>query len=252
MLNKLFSYPPIVVYDIGFTEDQKKFLLNHDNLVLIDWLSKKKYFPISISPISFFSRRLYGSRFSDYRRECLLAQKPYIFLHWNKINPSNGFIFLDGDAIIIEKFDLSSFYNKITFTIRKNNELDFNKRSCAVINSGVIFFCDSKANNIKLLNRWCTWMYKTNEKLVEQSALTRLLINQIGKKDYLYCNEHPTFFKGSDFSFNLQTCTDYNYYWLDNTDNFKRAKIIHFKKSRRNKTFLDAIIKKIDSNYTST
>ena len=95
-------------------------------------------------------------------------------------------------------------------------------------------------------------MYKTNEKLVEQSALTRLLVDQLKNKDCFYSSDYPVFQEGKDFSFNLECCTDYNYYWLDETDKFLEAKIIHFKKSRRNHSFLNTIITKIDSNYTST
>jgi hypothetical protein len=250
-LNKLYLFPTIVVYDVGFTNVQKKRLKKNDNVIIIDWLNLKKSFPISINPISFLKRRLYGSKLLDYRRECLLAQKPYIFKHWNKINPHSGFIFLDGDAIIIKKFDTEPFFNKITFTIRQNEELNFNKRSCAVINSGVIFFCDKRTINDKILDKWCKRMYKTNEKLVEQSALTRLLVDQVGNEGCFYRSDYPILQEGLDFTFNLQCCIDYNYYWLDETDKFLEAKIIHFKKSRRTQTFLNTVIQKIDSNYIS-
>ena len=95
-------------------------------------------------------------------------------------------------------------------------------------------------------------MYKTNEKLVEQSALTRLLVEQVKNKDCFYRSDYPILQEGFDFSFNLQCCTDYNYYWLDETDKFLEAKIIHFKKSRRYQSFLNTVIQKIDSNYSSS
>lgn len=190
MANDIHPEVPVVIYDWGFSDDQLEMLYNAPNVEdIIKWRFVQEPVPFKINT-----------------HEWKLAQKPYCYSDFiRKYN--SAFLFLDGDAYIIDKIpELLSDKFSIGITLRRIQDQVFDTGKCRVINSGVFVL-----NNLGIIDKWIARMQKTQERLVEQTALTRLIYNDRAIDDY------------KEFS-----CEEYNYYWV-NSEIPKTAKILHLK-----------------------
>lgn len=195
---RLYPDMPVVIYDWGFADNERRLLSRLSNVHDI------RKWKLIDSPV-------YAS---INNHEWLLCQKPYCYQDF--INYYNQpFLFLDGDAWLIREIpELLQDDFSIGVTIRRSGDRDFGINSCRVINSGVF-----KLNDLTIPELWIERMKRTHEKLVEQTALTRMI------------------FDGTIKQVRFFPCEEYNYYWID-TSIPETAKILHMKgngvKRRRN------------------
>jgi len=185
----------LIVYDWGFSTKQRRVLqMVHDNVEVIKWVYYESPFTFPLP--------------NRHLREWLLAQKPYCMRDFMTRYSAQRFVFLDGDAYIIQNVDeLFDEDFRIAVTLRREGERDFSHNSCRVVNSGVI-----AVNDPVIIDKWIERMKRTNEKLVEQTALTRLIYEDNVIKSGV----------------RELSCEQYNYYWIHRklpSD----VKIVHFK-----------------------
>jgi hypothetical protein len=181
-----------IVYDWGFTSAQKRNLMQYKNVQVIPWSFIKNPFPCDFTIAN--------------RKEWLLAQKPYCFLDF-ALQYHSPFVFLDGDAYLIN--NISELFDDdfdIAITLRRPGEREFTKGKCRVVNSGVFAL-----NDLTIIDKWIARMQITDERLVEQTALTRLLYEE-----------------GLNVKIKELSCEQYNFYWI-NRHIPSDVKIIHYK-----------------------
>lgn len=182
----------VIVYDWGFTNLQREALKRYNNVDLIKWKFIKNPYPRSFA--------------ASNRKEWLLAQKPYCFLDF-ALQCRKPFVFLDGDAYLVKPVpELFKSGFDIAVTLRRPDERDYARGRCRVVNSGVFAMRD-----LSILDKWIERMQTTDERLVEQTALTRLLYED-----------------GLDINIKELPCEQYNFYWIDRALP-PDVKVVHYK-----------------------
>lgn len=253
-INKIYPDASCIIYDWGFTADQVKTLNKYSNVHIQNWKIKElkivlKYTEISwVNLYLFFANKLNFLRNRKYykllKKEIMLANKVYCFQHYNEKFKEN-FVFLDGDAFIIDKLEINSIDADIGLTVRRRHELSFKKWKCRLVNSWVIFFLWGYKKNKIFLQEWIKEMYLNHEYLIEQSSISRIL-EKINKKIF-YAKLDSVFLKRIKYKIKIKplSCEIYNYNWIEelNEENIKNVKVLHFKWWRHTKTKFNDLIK---------
>lgn len=216
----------LFIYDLGFTELQRKRLCSDPNITVVDWKDiVKKKSNISLKPEL------------DPKKWFILMGplKPECILDCLKRVKSQKIVYIDGDAFVINPID--KIFNKdfeIGVTIRLYDTTISRGRKLNVlsyINAGVIFFnLDPKKMEI-FLKRWIEEVNNTSGHLKEQTALNKLI----------YCSNKNIFSnsysKGnvmlSNKNIRIMTfpCHKYNHYEIKLGYLPKNNKILHLKVS---------------------
>ncbi|OGI94476.1 hypothetical protein A3A03_02880 [Candidatus Nomurabacteria bacterium RIFCSPLOWO2_01_FULL_40_18] len=248
-INRLYPTTLIYVYDWGFTDFQKKYLESGKNTVLIPW--NKRFVDISISFSSWREKLslVHGMRGwkdflpyirkprmifdnQDYakflKREMLFVNKVLCMQDYLK-NHGNNFIFLDGDAVVVQCIDelLNDSFD-IGVTLRESNEIVILPKSCSVLNVGVLFFLGGNIKNTLFIDYWMERIYNTHERFIEQSALTQLLFES-NTNIFENYKEVIIHISREDFRVKVLPCRVYNHYRAKKYGVTKENKIVHFK-----------------------
>ena len=164
-INKIYPESKTFVYDWGFTETQKEILKQKgayvlawdiiDNNIVIKFSSffqkiKVIYGIRDIRSFLIFLRdKKYKKRSSlkMIKRENLFINKTLCLQDYIK-NFGGNFVFLDGDAFIINNFDeiLEQDFD-IGVTLRRKHEIRLGFGECNALNAGVLFFLGGNEKN---------------------------------------------------------------------------------------------------------
>ncbi len=198
---------PIIVYDLGLTEEQKKQL---DAIII----------PIEISEkVNHKGRSLLSNTGIPSTRA---THKPFCVKHYFE-NYSEPMILADADTLFRTKVEETGFDVGVTCHKLRKNNIDFYN---GVINSGVIFFNNPAE---KLINRWAQECEK--ELTTDQKALSDVLSETIN---------WSIFNKVQDWhglKIKIFDCRIYNDYHLT-----KKGKILHFINARHHKEIYEKLI----------
>lgn len=241
-IKKFYPESSLFIYDWGFENKQKRQLKAISNVNFVNWKIKKKslikkyiWFVLK-HPLLFIQKknlRALVNIIRNYKKEILLINKVLCFKHFSRKTKSN-FIFLDGDAVLTGSIDAVFKYKfDVGVTLRRMKEIDYTFGKCRVLNSGVLFFLGGYANNIAFINNWIEKMYQTVEPAIEQTSLTRLLLN--AQKKYKYYQTVKRNNNGKIFKILILPCEKYNYNWIEEGYDLNKQKILHFKSGRYTK-----------------
>lgn len=232
------------VYDWGFSSKEREFFLTRQNVDLIDWSQGFVGVPFPDGFLKALERWMCERRplgpsvFEIFkqpnkRREWLFAQKPYCLLDWASRQGTGNFIFLDGDAFIVQSVnELQTMPADIGVTLRRQNELDFRYGSCSVLNAGVIAFVGGSAKNIGFIEVWIDKMNRINERWIEQTALTRLIFGYIDS-NLVKPNTFVSLTRDTQrWCISILDCEDFNFNWIEEGVDPQKNKVVHFKGGR--------------------
>lgn len=262
-VKKLYPESKFYIYDWGFTDKQIDKINNHNNTTIIRW--EKKFIDLNIQFNNFFQKLgvVYGinnikgliryiiktksrdNYLNFIKREMKFANKLFCLLDICKKSKEN-FIFLDGDAFLINRIDeLFNMDFDIGVTLRRKREINLEKGNCMGLNAGVIIF-KGGAKNRTFLDFWKSQMLRTNECFVEQTSLTRI-IEKIDKNIFdNYYNEGALTLSDQKIKIKIFPCEVYNYNWIEEGFNKEKNKILHFKGGRHSKEKFNNLIKELE------
>lgn len=244
------------VYDWGFSSKEKAFFLARPSVVLINWSGKfvEKPFPDN-SIRSCIRKWKYISVIRDVfkrqkrqkrQREWFLAQKPYCLLDWAAQNHTKNFIFLDGDAFLMGNVnELFNLPEDMGVTLRRQHEIDFRNGRCQVLNSGVIAFVGGKDKNISLIEQWIKEMQETTEYLVEQTALTRMILGYEAPPKLTPGVTKKLAHGPKEYNVAIMDCERFNYNWIEEGVDPGINKVVHFKGGRHSKNRFKDLLQSI-------
>lgn len=193
---KLYPDEDMVIYNWGFTPQQ---------------VSRLRRFPNVLRVYKWHMVQTPFRKAKVNSHEWFLAQKPYCYRHFLTYHATT-FLFIDGDAWLLDRVDeLRDPEVDICVTVRPEKDQTFGFDECRVINSGVFWL-----NNPALIEAWITEMHNTRERLIEQTALTRLLYND-----------------STQFSFRAFPCEVYNHYWPDDPPPGTKVRHLKGRKAKR-------------------
>lgn len=248
-INKIYPDAKIFIYDWGFTPNQAGYLKRQANVEVIRWSILNLHLAKLCDLLKVFIKGGFSGKYKEYlsfirhiRLENLYANKVFVFGDHAKKH-SRNFVFLDGDAFIINKFD--ELFEKnfdIGVTLRRKNEVDIRFGNCNALNSGVIFFFGGEKNK-KFIELWMKKMNNINERYIEQTALSRMLleVNQdIFTGDYKSASLHSD---NEKIIIKTLPCEIYNYNWIEEGVDFEHVKILHFKCGRYHTKEFNHIVK---------
>lgn len=156
-----FYDKPIIVYDLGLTEEQKKRL----DAVII---------PIQIDPEVNYTGKVYLA--PNGNPSTRATHKPFCVQHYFA-NYSEPMIMVDADCLFNEKIEEKGFDVAVTYTPPRKGEQIYYYNG--IINSGVIFF---NTPATELVNRWAQNCYQENT--TDQKALSDVLEETINFQEY--------------------------------------------------------------------
>lgn len=265
-INKIYPEKKIFIYDWGFNNKQKEILKNKKNVILLSW--NKLFLDVNITFTSFLQKLkiVYGIRINNIRtffsflkkkkylknqysefikRQMLFANKVFCFSHFAKKYKDN-FVFLDGDACVINRFDELFVDNfDIGVTLRRKSEINLKFGDCTALNSGVIFFFGGVNKNEKFIKLWVKKTLSIKEPWVEQTALSRMLLEV---DPYIFEDYYKEVALGSNneqINVKVLPCEIYNYNWIEEGFDPKKIKILHFKSGRYMRKILNKTITKL-------
>ena len=203
-----FYGKPIIVYDIGLTEEQKKEL----DAVIIE---------ISIDEEVDHKGKSYLS--PEGTPSTRATHKPFCVRHYFE-NYTEPMIMVDSDCLFAERVEESGFDIGVTYTPpRKGKEIYYYN---GIINSGVIFFNVAAS---ELVDRWAEECRKKDT--TDQKALSDVLDETIVWEDYKKIQEwHGLKIKIFDTKM-------YNTFHLR-----RKGKILHFINTRHRKDIYEKLI----------
>lgn len=202
-----FYNKPIIVYDIGLTEEQKKQL---DATIISIEISKK---------VNHKGRSLLSNTGIPSTRA---THKPFCVRHYFE-NFSEPMILVDADCLFRAKIEETGFDVGVTCYKLKKKNIDFYN---GVINSGVIFFNNPVE---KLVNRWAQECEK--EPTTDQKALSDVLSETVNWNIFNKVQDwHGLKIK----IFNAKIYNDYHL--------TKKGKILHFINTRHDKDIYEKLI----------
>lgn len=240
----LYPESRVVVYDWGFTVEQKKILQSINNVLVRPWKQRRLHILLAILSRSLFKRPQFLFYFlKHHRKEVLLGNKIFCFLDYLNTYGEN-FIFLDGDAILVGEIDevIGGDFD-IGVTLRRSSEVDLCFGNCRGLNSGVLFFLGGKNKNVNFIREWKRTMLSTLEPLIEQTSLTRLIQQN---KLYLKVGQTLSVPTGAARSFvRILSCEVYNYNWIEEGFDVNQQKILHFKSGRIDSGIWDEYAKSV-------
>ncbi|MGB8227452.1 MAG: hypothetical protein WCE45_11410 [Sedimentisphaerales bacterium] len=201
-----FYNKPIIVYDIGLTEEQKKQL---DATIIPIEISEK----VNHKGISHLSNT--GIPSGRY------THKPFCVRHYFE-NFSEPMVLVDADCLFTTRVEETGFDVGVTF-YKSKKQVDYYN---GVINSGIIFF-NSPAE--KLVDAWAIECEK--EKTTDQKAISDLLSQTIHWK----ISDKVQDWHGLKIKiFNAKIYNDYHL--------TKKGKILHFINTRHDKDIYEKLI----------
>lgn len=246
----IYPEAEFVVYDWGLSEKEVNVLRNELGAKVVDYKELFQKEPVKLpNRLSriiqtftgggslFFKYIQLKAIFAEFKgfgmaqKEWLLCQKPFVMLDWAKQSHHEYLVVLDGDAFLFNKIDeLFEDEVDLVVTTRREEEIDFSRGHCQVLNSGVIVFNNNLKNRISLIEAWIDKMQESFEYLAEQSSLTRLILNDnlipsIGERIEFFHNE-------KSFIAQIESCDNYNFNWIEEGVDKLKNKILHFKGGR--------------------
>jgi hypothetical protein len=256
-INRLYPDSNVFIYDWGFTDRQLRFFEELSNVQIIKWRIHDYKIRIVASWIKglitgkFFSGNLIKSLrpVKHIRKENIFINKIFCFLDYVEKFGGN-FVFLDGDAFLINRFDeIEEQEFDIGVTLRRKSEIKLDFGDCGVLNSGVIFFLGETNKNKMFLELWIKEVWRTNEPLIEQTSLSRMLLSinpQVSSGHF----EEKLFLEsdGGKIVVKILPCEIYNYNWIEEFDpvsDARKVKILHFKSGRFNTPLFKEIANKL-------
>lgn len=247
-ISKFYPNSTIYIYDWGFTSFQKKILKKYKIVKIIDWKDK---LDIDHGYKTIISEYKGYKPSKDIRKnEYLLNQKPICILDCAQKIDEN-LIFIDGDAILINRIDeIFGFNFNIGVTMNDLNDIKRSKslKIYSPINSGVIFF-RAKSDLIQLFIReWIKQIKITKRIWIEQSSLSILVEKDspgIYSKPY---NEGNLTLSDKNIRVKIFPCKIYNFYKLENGFDVLKTKVLHFK-GRTSRERIKEIIVEYKLNY---
>ena len=253
-INNIHPGTEIVVYDWGFTDAQRQFLDDNETVRRINWRNSFIADPYDESYLKIIKRnyRKLRTLVSDLKkfynktplREQLLAQKVYCFEHFIDTYREN-FIFLDGDAFLYNTIDeIMNPSFDIGITVRRRKEFSMKWNKCQIANTGVIVFAGGYGGNKKFITAWINEMKRTNEFLIEQSAITRMLFSYNKENLLKYCDKGFCTLNGINYG--ILSSEKYNYNWIEEGVDRDRNYILHFKGGRHTRQNLFTLLRGID------
>lgn len=201
---------PLIIYDIGLTEQQKQDI--DAEIVSID---------IQVDYSGYVSHNN-----TDFIKT---THKPFCIKHYFE-NHSEPLIYADADCLFLEKVELDGF--DVAVTVKPKRKRDITNYFNGIINAGVIFF---NCNPEKLVERWIQGCIMPN--VTDQMVLAEILSETI---DWKKTNE---IYDWHGLKIKTLRIEDYNDYYL------KTGKIYHFKGERHQKELYNKILKAIKENH---
>lgn len=260
-IKKYYPDSEIILYDWGFDSGQAEHLEVKYGATVINWQGR---IPDAKSLVSFkptiknFCKK-YIFRWPDFRinserwnRELLLDEKCYCLLDAS-IRASGQFLFLDGDAFIINNIDeiIAAEYD-IIVTLRPIQEIKEAKKrgDRHDINSGVIYFGKYRLKTVSFIIEWIKEMQLMNLikfPLSEQTGLSELIL----RHDHSAFSEHGKVINirlsGQDIKCKIVPTDNYNYNSIENGFNPAINRILHLKKGRGFEINFDNLVQEINS-----
>ncbi len=254
--SKLYPNADFYIYDWGFTPEQTKKLNSIPNTVILPWeiqqlkldigfytFRKKITMGIPVflrkNSLPFFRKKYLDNCFAT---EGKLVNKVLCYQDFISKFKRN-FIFLDGDAFLINRLDDSIGDNfDIGVTIRRQSEVNYKKGECAVLNSGVLFFMGGYEKNKSFVERWKKQMLQTHEYLIEQSSLTRMIQKFSPHKKVLVNKTVSVAANKQTIKVHVLSCENYNFNWVEEGIDKKKVKIVHLKSGRFDSKQLPALL----------
>jgi len=202
-----FYCKPVIVYDLGLTEENKEQL---DAIVI----------PISVDEeVNHKGRSLLDPSGIPNTRA---THKPFCVKHYFG-NYTDPMIFVDSDCLFTQRVEETGFDVGVTYAPRKRKDIIYYN---GIINSGVIFF---NVAATELVDRWAEECKK--EKTTDQKALSDVLSETVDFKDYKRIQQwHGLKIKIFDARI-------YNDYHLT-----KKGKILHFINTRHREDIYKKLI----------
>lgn len=233
----LYPAAEVYVYDFGLADTQVETLQRQHRANVIPW----SFVPLVVNSSAF----LCGARGVALRmlkpnwiakqvaKENILANKVLCFSHFLD-NYGGDFVFLDGDAMLTQALDevLAQSDFHIGVTLRRLEEISLKRGRCQAINSGVLFFLGGTETNQAFVRAWAARMQRTREYLVEQSALTRLLVEFDAEAFAGYFRDTTVHAGQLTIKVRVLPCEIYNFNWIEEEINLERIKVLHLKSGR--------------------
>lgn len=257
-INKFYPDHKIIIYDWGFSNNQRHDLEKFPNTQIIDWKIKNNKIiiinnwikTILSNKIFTVSLRRLTRPIRNINKENLLLNKIFCFEHYIN-NFGNNFIFLDGDAFIINKFDeLFNIDFDIGITLRRKDKIKLYFGECAALNTGVIFFLGGLVKNKNFIESWKKEALDTGEHLIEQTSLSRLMLKNSPNS---FDNYNKNIILRSDdeeeLKIRILPCDIYNFTYVSRFNPLRDndVKILHF----NDRNFESPIFKEILKTFFS-
>jgi hypothetical protein len=202
-----FYDKPLIVYDLGLSEEQKGKL-------------KAIILPVPVEPGVDYHRKAYLS--PDGRPSTRAAHKPFCVRDYFQ-RYSEPMILVDADCLFTEKVEEHDFDVGVTYTPRKSSTIE----DCynGIINSGVIFF-NNPADG--LVNRWAEECRAENT--TDQKAMSDILSETVDWSMYKQIQDWQ------GLKIKIFDTRKYNDYHL------KGGKILHFINTKHDKETYEKLI----------
>lgn len=265
-VSQIHKYHPnslITIYNWGFTEKEEAILNSHHNLSIINWKDRflknsliLKEFPktpltytaklileiLNIHQSKSFSKFIPNRINNRLKRERLYIEKILCLNHF-VLNHTGSFIYLDADAFIINSIDqaFNADYD-IGVTIRRENEISYGFSNCRILNAGVLFFNSSQKSHLEFMHHWLTKSSITLEKLMEQTALSRIIFPKKTIPQSLSASKRLLRIKNHNIKIKIFKCENYNFNWVEEEIDPEKNRIIHIKGGRHNSERVDNYI----------
>lgn len=248
---KIYPDSRFFIYDWGFTPEQIISLKKNTNVEIVKWNILRLELSLIIRwAYAMVRGRLLGNKFMaslqpirNIKIENLYVNKVFCFLDYIKRFGGN-FIFLDGDAFIINSFDelLKQDFD-ICVTLRRKSEINLGIGGCSALNAGVIFFLGGTEKNKEFINLWIKKINKTEERWIEQTALSRMLLDANPTIFDDFYKETILNADNGNVKIKILPCEIYNYNWIEEGLDRNKVKIVHLKSGRHKKENLIDFVK---------
>lgn len=277
-IEKLYPTAHAVVYDWGLTDAQvnrlRRFSTTH---VVTDWRSRFTDVPSArivarqcletadgrpigrrsardtarylVKKYVLFDREHWetpAARIARHaRKEYLLAQKPYCMLDCVR-RFAGQLVALDADAMLVSRIDeLFQGEFDIGVTLRRPHEISLRVNACHVLNSGVVVFAGPSALTVAFLEAWIDTMQDTHERLIEQTALTRLVQRADPDIYSAYYTTGTLTLDGLPVRVRVLPCDTYNFNWIEEGVDVRQNKILHFKGARHARKYSSRALRRL-------
>jgi len=267
-LQKIHEFYPdsrVFLYDWGLEkETESELRKKYSNLTIVDWSQRLQEIRDTIrkDPIGVLAKVIHKympkyvryvvdrkSRLSLYEFERIIIEKLFCLKHCSEQARNDKIFWFDADVVLIAPIPeiIDADYDFI-FTMRRENEIEFKRNSCQVINTGVIFIGDVRQKREVFIDEWIERTKVSREYLREQTAVTRML-EENGRDVFQKYSTFDHDINGIKISVKIQPCEVYNFNWIEeavkNPNKLKNVKILHFKGRRHNPDHFNDLMTKL-------